>query len=94
MFCVETDEKTMRAVFHYFLIPILFAGMPAFIENASMFLATTAFYGMYAHTDLNVDEYLKATDVAFAQIASAIRHNEIDSKLKGKPSEIGFKRIA
>ena len=58
------------------------------------FLASNLFYAMYAHTDENVQDYLKATDKAFGEIARSIEYNDIDKKLIGKPSSIGFKRLA
>ncbi|MBW2737852.1 MAG: aminotransferase class III-fold pyridoxal phosphate-dependent enzyme [Deltaproteobacteria bacterium] len=58
------------------------------------FLASNLFYAMYAHTDENVQDYLKATDKAFGEIVRSIEHNDIDKKLIGEPSSIGFKRLA
>ena len=58
------------------------------------FLASNLFYAMYAHTDENVQDYFKAVDKAFVEIARSIEHNDIDKKLIGKPSSAGFKRLA
>jgi glutamate-1-semialdehyde 2,1-aminomutase len=58
------------------------------------FLASNLFYAMYAHTEENVSDYLKAVDKSFEEIARSIEHNNIDKKLIGKPSSIGFKRLA
>ena len=58
------------------------------------FLASNLYYAMYAHTDENVQDYLKATDKAFGEIVRSIEHNNIDKKLIGKLSSVGFKRLA
>ena len=58
------------------------------------FLASNLFYAMYAHTNENVQDYFKALDPAFEEIARSIEYNEIDKKLIGEPSSIGFKRLA
>ena len=58
------------------------------------FLASNLFYAMYAHSEENVQDYLKTTDKAFGEIARSIEHNDIDKKLIGKPSSVGFKRLA
>jgi glutamate-1-semialdehyde 2,1-aminomutase len=58
------------------------------------FLASNLFYAMYAHSDENIQDYLKTTDKAFGEIVRSIKHNDIDKKLIGKPSSIGFKRLA
>ena len=58
------------------------------------FLASNLYYAMYAHTDENVQDYFKAVDKAFGEIARSIELDDIDKKLIGKPSSIGFKRLA
>jgi len=58
------------------------------------FLASNLFYAMYAHTEEHVQNYLKATDIAFGEIARSLEQSDIDKKLIGKPSSVGFKRIA
>ena len=58
------------------------------------FLSSNLYYAMYAHTDENVQDYLKATDKAFGEIVQSIEHNDIDERLIGKPSSIGIKRLA
>jgi len=58
------------------------------------FLASNLYYAMYAHTDENVQDYFKAVDKAFGEIARSIEQDDIDKKLIGKPSSIGFKRLA
>jgi len=57
------------------------------------FLASNLFYTMYAHTQENVSNYLKAVDKSFEKIALSIKLDDIDKKLKGKPSSFGFKRL-
>lgn len=58
------------------------------------FLASNLYYAMYAHKEDHVLDYLKAVDEAFAEIARSIEHNDIGKKLIGKPSSVGFKRLA
>jgi glutamate-1-semialdehyde 2,1-aminomutase len=57
------------------------------------FLASNLFYAMYAHTEENVQCYLKAVDKAFGEIARSVEQDDIDKKLIGKPSSVGFKRL-
>jgi glutamate-1-semialdehyde 2,1-aminomutase len=57
------------------------------------FLASNLFYAMYAHTEENVSDYLKAIDKSFEEIARSVKQDDIDKKLIGKPSSIGFKRL-
>lgn len=57
------------------------------------FMASNLFYAMYAHTDENVQSYLKGVDKAFEEIACSIIQDNIDKKLVGKPSNAGFKRL-
>lgn len=56
-------------------------------------LASTLFYVMYAHKEEHVDKYLKAANVVFGQIATAIEKKNIDKLLKGSPASVGFKRL-
>jgi glutamate-1-semialdehyde 2,1-aminomutase len=57
------------------------------------FLASTLFYSMYPHSVKHVRSYLKAVDESFAAIAAAIKENNVEKIIKGKPSSIGFKRL-
>ena len=58
------------------------------------FLASNLYYAMYAHTEEHVKSYLQAADKAFAEIAHSVDRGDISKKLKGKPSSVGFKRLA
>ena len=58
------------------------------------FLASNMFYAMYAHTEEDVERYIKAVETAFEQIARSIAQDDIEKKLVGKPSTLGFKRLA
>ncbi len=58
------------------------------------FLSSNLFYAMYAHTEENISDYLKAVDKSFEEIARSIKQDDIDKKLIGKPSSVGFKRLA
>lgn len=58
------------------------------------FLASNLYYAMYAHTEEHVKSYLQAADSAFAEIAYSVEHGNLQEKLRGKPSSVGFKRLA
>ena len=58
------------------------------------FLASNLYYAMYVHTEKHVTSYLEAVDKSFEEIARSIHNNDIDKKLIGKPSTVGFKRLA
>ena len=58
------------------------------------FLASNLYYAMYAHTENHVKSYLQATDRAFAEIADSVERGNLQDKLRGKPSGVGFKRLA
>ena len=58
------------------------------------FLASNLYYAMYAHTEDHARSYLEAVDKSFEEIARSIENNDIDKKLIGKPSSVGFKRLA
>ena len=57
-------------------------------------LPSTNFYPMFAHEGHHIEEYLKAVDHVFRQIA-AIDWKEIGETdlLKGKPAASGFVRL-
>jgi len=57
------------------------------------FLATTAFYTSMAHQNYHIDKYLKATDKAFGQIASALKNNNLKKELKGDICHASFRRL-
>ena len=56
------------------------------------FLASTVFYVMYSHSEKNVEDYLSEIDTVFGDISSKSL-KEIKSRLIGKPSISGFKRL-
>jgi len=58
------------------------------------FLASNLYYAMYAHTEDHIKTYLQAADKAFTEIAQSVDINDISKKIKGKPSSIGFERLA
>ena len=58
------------------------------------FLASNLYYSMYAHKKEHVENYLQAVDCAFKEIAQTLDSGDIKKKLKGKPSSVGFKRLA
>ncbi|MCB9694842.1 MAG: aminotransferase class III-fold pyridoxal phosphate-dependent enzyme [Alphaproteobacteria bacterium] len=57
------------------------------------YLATTAFYASYAHTDAIIHEYLAACDRTFAKIAAAVASGDPQSALRGPVCHSGFKRL-
>ena len=57
------------------------------------FLASNLFYAMYAHTFDHVSRYLAATDSAFEQIVYALAQGDLEKRLLGKPSSVGFRRV-
>lgn len=57
------------------------------------FLANTAFYSSFAHTEKNVSEYLRSTDEAFCFIGKAICEGNPERCLKGPVCHAGFKRL-
>lgn len=57
-------------------------------------LASNLCYLMAAHTDNDVERYLDAVDRSFAKLAEAHDSNDVETRLKGKPSASGFKRLA
>ncbi|NOR53385.1 MAG: hypothetical protein GQ536_04795 [Candidatus Aminicenantes bacterium] len=65
---------------------------PPLLEKG--FLASTLFYAMFAHTEDHARSYLEGVDKSFEEIARSIEQDDIDKKLIGKPSSIGFKRLA
>ena len=58
------------------------------------FLASNLYYAMYAHTEDHVKSYLEAAGRAFAEIAYSVEQGNLQEKLLGKPSSVGFKRLA
>lgn len=58
------------------------------------FLATTAFYGSYAHKGKHVNKYLKAVDETFKFIKKVIDDGNPDKYLLGEVSHTKFKRLA
>lgn len=57
------------------------------------FLASTILYSSFAHEEEHVEEYLKATDEAFAFIAKATNEGNPEKYIKGPVCHSGFKRL-
>jgi glutamate-1-semialdehyde 2,1-aminomutase len=57
------------------------------------FLASTLFYAMYAHQSSHVEQYLMAVGDAFAEIREGNSNGDIERRLRGQPSIIGFRRL-
>jgi len=56
-------------------------------------LATTSYYAMWAHSEENVDFYLKNVERAFMEIEDRINMDKINSVLLGEKSGVGFGRL-
>ena len=78
------EHKKGQAIKAYFIQLMLEKG----------FLASNMFYAMYAHTEEDVKRYIDAADSAFEQIASSIAQDDVEKRLIGQPSTLGFKRLA
>jgi glutamate-1-semialdehyde 2,1-aminomutase len=74
------DSLAMKALFIQFMLD-------------RSFLASNLFYAMYAHAEEHVEAYLNAVNVAFAEIADAVKKDDLQKRLKGQPSSAGFKRL-
>jgi len=73
-----------------------FLAMKAYFVQLMMengFLASTLFYAMYAHTNEHVDRYLEKTGKVFDKIIEDNGNGNLETKLKGKASISGFKRL-
>lgn len=57
------------------------------------FLASTAVYVSYCHTEEHVKKYLLAVDETFKIISRAIKENNVTNLLKGPVAHNGFKRL-
>ena len=57
------------------------------------FLAGGAFNAMFAHEPRHVDAYLEALDEVFAELATAIHANDIESRIGGPVKHSGFARL-
>lgn len=58
------------------------------------FLAGNIYYAMYAHTDSQIEVYLRAVNEIFAELAELLRNGNLVTMLRGRPATNGFKRIA
>jgi len=57
------------------------------------YLASNLFYAMTAHTDADVDGYLRAVDESFGLLAEALAAGNPAARLEGRPSARGFTRL-
>lgn len=57
------------------------------------YLATTALYSSYAHTDLDIEKYLDVVGNSFEKIRKAIDNNNAEEMLYGPVCHSGFKRL-
>ncbi|MBS0210128.1 MAG: aminotransferase class III-fold pyridoxal phosphate-dependent enzyme [Planctomycetes bacterium] len=57
------------------------------------FLTGGGFYPSLAHEARHVDAYLTALDGVFAELAEALRRNDVQSRLEGRVRHTGFARL-
>ena len=57
------------------------------------FLASNAFYAMYAHQIEHVEQYLCAVDKVFRRIADVKVSGKLENMLKGQAAVAGFERL-
>jgi len=57
------------------------------------FLATNAFYAMYAHHERHVAGYRQAVGEVYSTLAEAIEKGTVESMLKGAAAHTGFRRL-
>ena len=57
------------------------------------FLASGAFYAMFAHTDTQVDRFIAACGEAFEIVAAALRDDTLTAQLRGPVAHAGFQRL-
>jgi glutamate-1-semialdehyde 2,1-aminomutase len=57
------------------------------------FLATNAFYAMFAHQHEQVESYLGAVDEVFQILAKVVREESVERMLKGPVAHKGFARL-
>jgi glutamate-1-semialdehyde 2,1-aminomutase len=57
------------------------------------FLAGSGFYPSLAHDDGHVDAYLAALDPVFAELAAALRENDVERRLGSPVRHTGFARL-
>lgn len=58
------------------------------------FLASTAFYAMYAHTAAHVTQYAKAVRDVFQELRRALDEGTVQAELRGPVAHSGFARLA
>ena len=56
-------------------------------------LSGNAFYPTWAHQDAHVERYLAAAEIVLAELASAIRLGDVESRIGGPVKHTGFKRL-
>lgn len=87
----------MKAIAHFSFLSEYHTQMKAFFIQKMLekgFLASTLYYAMYVHTEMHINRYLEAVDQAFYDLANTLQTGNLSSKLHGKPSAMGFQRIA
>ena len=96
-YCLAVEIGGMKPMSHFTFAHDKAQPMKAYFIQLMLeqgFLASNLYYAMYAHTEGNVRSYLEGVDTAFVEIACSIEQGDIDKKLTGKPSSVGFKRLA
>jgi glutamate-1-semialdehyde 2,1-aminomutase len=57
------------------------------------YLASTAFYASYAHTEQHVSDYLNVVYEVFSHIARSLEDGTVEQQLRGEVAHTGFKRL-
>ena len=57
------------------------------------YLATTAFYATYAHSEAIVAEYLHVAEEVFGEIKQSLENGDTESQLRGAVAHSGFARL-
>jgi glutamate-1-semialdehyde 2,1-aminomutase len=87
----------MEAMSHFVIQEDNFLELKAlFIQHMldKNILASNLCYIMNTHTQEQLDRYLEGCDSAFKEIREAIDKGDVLSRLRGKPSGSGFKRLS
>ena len=93
---LEITVSGMKPMSHFSFVDNKNQSMKAMFVQLMLqegFLASNLFYSMYAHSEKNIDDYLKAADKAFYKISNSMKKGDIESQLIGEPSAVGFARL-
>ena len=83
-----TDEYVQRRA----TVTIEVFGAAGMLERG--FLSAAGIYPMLAHEDRHVDSFLEAAEPIMAELAEAIRADDIEQRIGGQEKRSGFHRLA